>query len=61
MGPQMKEALLLHLKNYVEGYMAKGATLEGSVMNYVREFPARLHLVILALGEHLWKSNNQST
>jgi hypothetical protein len=47
----MKDALLQHLRDYLKSYTDRGATIEGAALNYVREFPARLHLVILALLE----------
>lgn len=40
-----------HLRDYLKSYTDRGATIEGAALNYVREFPARLHLVILALME----------
>lgn len=51
MKPEMRESLLRHLTNYLKSYTDRGATIEGAALNYVREFPARLHLVILALME----------
>lgn len=51
MKPEMRESLLKHLRDYLKSYTDRGATIEGAALNYVREFPARLHLVILALME----------
>jgi hypothetical protein len=51
MDKEMKRVLVNHLRDYLKSYQDRGATVEGAVLNYVREFPARLHLVILALLE----------
>lgn len=49
MDTPMKEALIEHLLTYLKGYTDRGCTIEAAALNYVREFPARLHLTILAL------------
>ena len=51
MKPPMQDALIDHLKTYLASYTDRGCTREAAAMNYVREFPMRLHLTILALLE----------
>lgn len=51
MNDTMKEALIEHLKTYLKSYTDRACTIEAAALNYVREFPARLHLTILALLE----------
>jgi hypothetical protein len=50
--PPMQDALIDHLKTYLASYTDRGCTREAAAMNYVREFPMRLHLTILALLEN---------
>lgn len=47
----MKTALIEHLEAYLKSYTDRKCTIEAAALNYVREFPARLHLTILALRE----------
>lgn len=47
----MRKALLAHLQGYIKSYTDRHVTIEAALLNYVREFPARLHLMILALLE----------
>lgn len=51
MDEPMRKALIEHLKGYLASYTDRGCTVEAAALNYVREFPARLHLTILALME----------
>ena len=51
MEDDMREALKKHLEGYLRSYTDRGCTIEAAALNYVREFPARLHLMILALME----------
>lgn len=51
MNPEMQAALIEHLKAYLKTYTDRQCTVEAAALNYVREFPARLHLTILALLE----------
>jgi len=51
MKPEMRASLIEHLKAYLRTYTDRGCTVEAAALNYVREFPARLHLTILALME----------
>lgn len=51
MDTEMKRALIEHLNTYLASYTDRGCTVEAAALNYVREFPARLHLTILALME----------
>lgn len=51
MNEHANQSLIEHLEAYLKSYTDRGCTVEAAAVNYVREFPARLHLTILALME----------
>jgi hypothetical protein len=51
MKTETHDALIEHLRAYLKTYTDRQCTIEAAAMNYVREFPLRLHLTIIALLE----------
>lgn len=46
-----RKALLSQMHGYIKAYTDQHVTIEGAVLNYTRQFPHRVHTVIVALLE----------
>jgi hypothetical protein len=52
MTPDERAVLEKHFKQYVGHYTEQGVTFYDAVVNYTRQFPSRVPLLIVALAQH---------